>query len=110
MGLLEKTAVIGVIVAVLVSGDAEGQIVSAPGTFGGATMSFEVWCEQTQRYAADRCRARRPEDMKAYEDYRAVIERYDLQYGKEKEKERDATKYRDRDIFETMRAPPSGAR
>ena len=108
MGLFEKTAGNGVIVAVLVSAEAEGQTLSAPSTFGSTTMSFEVWCAETQRYAADRCRARRPEDMKAYEDYRAVIERYDRQYGKEKAKDRDATKYRDRDIFETMRAPPSG--
>lgn len=92
MSLFEKTAAIGVILVALVSANADAQTLSTPGTFGGTTMSFEVWCQQTQRYAVDRCRARRPEDIKAYDDYRAVIERYDLQYGKEKEKERDATK------------------
>ena len=41
----------------------------APGTtFNVRTLDFDLWCQQTQRYATDRCAARRPEDVKAFED------------------------------------------
>jgi len=58
-------------------------------TFNVRTMDFDLWCQQTQRYAADRCAARRAEDVKAFEDYRGSIERYELDYLKQVQKEQE---------------------
>ena len=46
-------------------------------------MDFDLWCQQTQRYTIERCTARRDEDVKAFEDYRTAIERYELDYLKQ---------------------------
>ena len=59
-------------------------------TFNVRTMDFDLWCQQTQRYAADRCAARRAEDVKAFEDYRSSIERYELDYLKQVQKDQNA--------------------
>ena len=46
-------------------------------------MSFDMWCQETQHYPTDRCEARRPDDVKAFKDYRALIERYELDHLKQ---------------------------
>ena len=51
-------------------------------------LTFELWCQETQRYPAERCDARRPADVAAFEAYRASIERYELQYLKQVDRER----------------------
>src|SRR5260221_1522551 len=56
-------------------------------TFNVRTMDFDLWCQQTQRYATERCAARRAEDVKAFEDYRSSIERYELDYLKPLQKD-----------------------
>jgi hypothetical protein len=73
---------------ILGSGAALAQPVSGPLNYGVKTMTFESWCQETQRYPADRCLARRPDDVRAFEQYRAAIERYELQYLKQVERER----------------------
>lgn len=50
------------------------------------TLDFDLWCQQTQRYEIDRCNARRPEDVKAFEDYRTAVERYELDYLKQQQR------------------------
>ena len=69
-------------------GAALAQPLSNPLNYDVKNMTFEMWCQETQRYAVDRCQARRPADLVAFENYRAAIERYELQYLKQVERER----------------------
>jgi hypothetical protein len=86
------------------------QPLSAPQNYGVRTMSFELWCQQTQRYPAERCMARRPEDVKAFEDYRTVIERYELEYLKQVQRERDTRSFSTRDPNRTIFDKTDGIR
>jgi hypothetical protein len=72
----------------LVSGAALAQPLSGPLNYDVKTLTFELWCQETQRYPAERCDARRPADVAAFEAYRASIERYELQYLKQADRER----------------------
>jgi hypothetical protein len=74
--------------ALLGSGAALAQPLSGPLNYDVKNMTFEAWCQETQRYPAERCEARRPADVTAFENYRAAIERYELQYLKQVERER----------------------
>ena len=81
----------------------------APGTtFNVRTLDFDLWCQQTQRYAADRCAARRPEDVKAFEDYRATIERYELDYLKQQDREQQVRTRINRDPNQTVTGKQDG--
>ena len=40
-------------------------------------LSFEMWCLEMRLYPSARCDTRQPDDMKAYEQYRATAERFD---------------------------------
>lgn len=71
-----------------VSGTSLAQPLSGPLNYDVKTLTFELWCQETQRYPAERCNARRPADVAAFEAYRAAIERYELQYLKQAERER----------------------
>ena len=64
------------------------QPLSGPLNYDVKNMTFEMWCQEIQRYADDRCQARRAADLAAFENYRAAIERYELQYLKQVERER----------------------
>jgi hypothetical protein len=102
---MNQTLTYAVAVTALCAGLAAGvqaQPLSAPQNYGVRSMSFDLWCQQTQRYPADRCMARRPEDVKAFEDYRAVVERYELQYLKQVQKERDQQTFTTRDPNRTI--------
>jgi len=49
-------------------------------TFDVRTINFDMWCQETQHLPADRCDKRTPEDEKAFEDYRAKVEKYEIPY------------------------------
>ena len=70
------------------SATASAQPLSGPLNYDVKTLTFELWCQETQRYPQDRCDARRPADVAAFEAYRASIERYELQYLKQMDRER----------------------
>jgi hypothetical protein len=70
---------------------------SVPRTFDVKRMSFETWCQEIQRYAADRCDARRQEDVLAFENYRSVIERYEIDFLRQREQNRQAQERVERD-------------
>ena len=53
-------------------------------------------------YCSERCRQRRPEDVTAFNNYRAVIERYELQYLKQMQRDRDTSDFTNRDINSTV--------
>jgi len=77
-------------------------------TFDVKIMTFDSWCQNTQRYDADRCRARREEDVKAFEDYRGAVERYELDYLKQVQKERDIRTLTNRDPMATVSGKRDG--
>jgi hypothetical protein len=58
------------------------QPLPGPFIYNSKSISFESWCQETQRYPADRCLARRAADLKAFEGYRAALERYEMQHLK----------------------------
>ena len=64
------------------------QPLTGPLNYDVKTLTFELWCQDTQRYPIERCNARRPADVTAFEAYRAAIERYELQYLKQADRER----------------------
>jgi hypothetical protein len=72
------------------------------GTFGVRNMDFDHWSQQTQRYDAARCAARRAEDLKAFADYRSSIERYELDYLKQVQKDQDLRARTNRDPSQTV--------
>jgi len=76
--------------------------------FNVRNMDFDLWCQQTQRYAADRCAARRPEDVKAFEDYRASIERYELDHLKQVQREQEVRTRINRDPSQTVTGKQDG--
>ena len=54
------------------------QATSAPNPPGRDEMlSFYMWCLDMRLYPAERCDARRADDVKAYEQYRAAAEQFD---------------------------------
>jgi hypothetical protein len=78
------------------------------GTFAVRNLDFDLWCQQTQRYDAERCAARRPEDVKAFEDYRSSIERYELDYLKQVQKDQELRARTNRDPTTTVSGRQDG--
>ena len=66
-------------------------------TFDVRRMSFELWCQETQQYPVERCDKRQPADVKAFEDYRAAVERYEIQYQQQREQARAVQERLNRD-------------
>lgn len=60
------------------------------------SMNFDLWCQETQRYAVDRCDERRVEDVREFENYRSIIERYELQYLQQQRRNAEAEQRADR--------------
>jgi hypothetical protein len=77
-------------------------------SFPVRTMDFDLWCQQTQRYDAMRCMARRPEDIKAFEDYRGSIERYELDYLRQVQKDQEIRNRTNRDPTQTVTGKQDG--
>lgn len=73
-------------------------------TFDVQHMSFDLWCQETQRYSTERCDARQAADVKAFEDYRATIERYEIEFLRQRQGERDALERITRDPTDLPRA------
>jgi hypothetical protein len=78
------------------------------GTYDVKNLDFDLWCQQTQRYEAERCSARRPEDVKAFEDYRSSIERYELDYLKQVQKDQETRAHTNRDPSQTVSGKQDG--
>jgi hypothetical protein len=51
------------------------------------TMNFDLWCQETQHLAPERCDKRLPEDEKVFEAYRAQIERYEVPYLQQQQRD-----------------------
>ena len=48
--------------------------------FNVREMNFDLWCQDTQHLAPERCDKRLPEDEQVFEAYRAQVERYEIPY------------------------------
>ncbi len=51
------------------------------------TMNFDLWCQEQAHLPVARCDKRTPEDVKTFEAYRAQIERFEVPYLQERQKE-----------------------
>lgn len=71
-------------------------------------MDFDLWCQQTQRYDNDRCAARRPEDVKAFEDYRTAVERYELDFLKQQQRDDQFRALTTRDPLQNVQGKQDG--
>src|SRR5258706_13562878 len=98
-----KTALFLWTIGAVFAAPAFAQPLSGPLNYNVKTMTFESWCQETQRYAADRCNARQPADVKAFEDYRAAVERYELQFLKQQQRDRDTRDSVNRDPAQAVR-------
>ena len=59
---------------------ASGALAQTGQNYDVKTMNFDMWCQEQAHLPADRCDKRTPEDEKTFEDYRTVIERYEVPY------------------------------
>ncbi|HEX4370337.1 MAG TPA: hypothetical protein VH019_03235 [Rhizomicrobium sp.] len=51
------------------------------------TMNFDMWCQEQAHLPADRCDKRSAEDEKTFEDYRSKIERYEVPYLQQQQRD-----------------------
>lgn len=50
-------------------------------------MNFDMWCQEEQHLPAARCDKRLPDDDAAFSAYRRKIERYEIPYLREQERQ-----------------------
>lgn len=51
------------------------------------TMNFDLWCQEQAHLPAARCDKRTPEDEKTFEAYRTQIERYEVPYLQQRQRD-----------------------
>jgi len=79
------------------------QYPGGPRTLDIQTMSFALWCLETKRYPAARCEERLAGDVAVFDAYRRVIERYEVQFLQQRERELTARKRGNIDPSQTLR-------
>jgi len=52
-------------------------------------MNFDMWCQEQQHLPPDRCDKRLPEDDAAFNAYREKVERYEIPYLRERQRQID---------------------
>lgn len=73
---------------------ASGTALAQPGDPSGARnydvkpMSFDIWCQETERLPVERCDQRLSGDVEAFETYRRTVERYEIRYLDERAKDK----------------------
>jgi hypothetical protein len=73
-----------------VAGAAAQTVPSAPPThYKLHEMNFDMWCQETMHYPADRCDKRLPEDNKAFQAYVSTVEKYEVPYEKQRRQEQE---------------------
>ena len=102
MSRIEKNAFLAAGAFFALTMNVSAQPLSAPLNYNVRTMSFELWCQDTQHYPPDRCQARRADDVAAFESYRRVIERYELDYLKRVQKDQNEKTFTTRDPSQTV--------
>lgn len=88
-----------------------------PTRYNVQEMNFDMWCQEQQHLPAERCDKRLPEDDAAFDAYRSKIERYEIPYLQQQQKQlqlnsdilhNDPVDRRDR-TPQAPDQPPSGA-
>lgn len=51
------------------------------------TMNFDLWCQEQAHLPVARCDKRTPEDEKTFQDYRTQIERYEVPYLQQRQRD-----------------------
>src|ERR1700761_8276409 len=51
------------------------------------TMNFDMWCQEQAHLPADRCDKRSADDEKTFEAYRDKIERYEVPYLQQQQRD-----------------------
>src|SRR5262245_40160334 len=110
MSQIAKCALATASVMLGLSTTAAAQPLSSPLNYNVKTMSFERWCQDTQHYPAERCQARRPDDVAAFENYRRLIERYELDYLKRVQRDQNERSFSTRDPSQTVLDKVDGRR
>lgn len=64
--------------------------------FDPQPMNFELWCQETADYGTKRCAQRLTGDVREFEEYRSIVERYELEYYMQRRREEEALKQVDR--------------
>jgi hypothetical protein len=62
-------------------------------TFDVKTMNFDLWCQEQAMLPPERCDQRTPEDEEQFEAFRAKIEKYELPYLQDKQREFNFDRY-----------------
>lgn len=69
-------------------------------------LDFDLWCTEEEHLPWQRCAKRLPEDMQKFDAYRAVIERYEIEYLQSKDRNLHFNRYILRnDPVERTKAP-----
>lgn len=89
--------------AALLSPSANAQPLPGPGNTSEAVLGFDMWCLEIQLLPQARCESRRGDDLKAYAEYRATIERYQQQRDAQTRKEKELTDRLNRDPLDAAR-------
>lgn len=110
MGLVltNRAILLGAAAFALLPGLASAQPLSAPLNFDIRNMSFDLWCQGTQRYSAERCQARGAADQRAFQEYRAAIERFEIERLKQVRREEQIRERTGRDPTSTVANKRSG--
>lgn len=58
-----------------------------PTRYNVQEMNFDMWCQEQQHLPPDRCDKRLPEDDAAFNAYRSKIERYEIPYLQQQQKQ-----------------------
>ena len=97
-----RAIVLGAAALALAPTIAAAQPLSAPLNFSVRNISFELWCQETQRYPEERCKARGSADLQAFLDYRSAIERYEIDHLKQIQREAQIRQRTNRDPTSTV--------
>ena len=74
---MRRLIVASIAAAVLLSGPASAQRNS---NYQVMEMNFDLWCQEQAGLPVDRCDKRAPQDIAAFEAYRAKVEAYEIPY------------------------------
>ena len=70
-------------------------------------FSFDMWCLEMRLYPSARCDARRADDVKAYEQYRATVEQYGADKTAQEKRDQELQQRLNRDITGGKPATPA---
>ena len=70
--------------ALLASVMPSGVALAQPGNYQVTEMNFDLWCQEQAGLPVERCDKRAPQDIAAFEAYRAKVEAYEIPYLQKK--------------------------